>query len=511
MKRSTFFRQAPIWIVVGAMIVYAVFWSWFTIGRAANYTAGWYDLGIMSQTVWRAGHGYGFSFTNPEMGANGQHGLETVRTAIHTDYILWLLGPLSWVGTTWKNLLALQAVVVALGAWFIFRLGRRFLDSAWWGCGLGLVYLLYAPLQFAVIFEFHAVTLAILCILAAADAIVGKRPRLAWVWVALALIMKEQVGVTLGLMTGWLWWRQHQRRQAILMAAVCWIYAIVQLVVIIPASRPNLPASFVSGKFYSAEEGSLAMVKRLWPPQAAWNRLVTAQHRSDLTQLFVPLGGVIPLLSPVTYFMMPEALVYWLSDSPNQQTLYLHYQALFIPCLFLGLLFGLHWIRRRFGRWWWPWASWASIFLIVAGSVWMLRVASPLPWSPMTRWPLVAWKERQSPDVQAALALLPKDASVAVTQNLGPQASERPRVTLLPTGAGTERFLLILQRSFDPAVRSNDKRYAERTMLEQLLAWVEAQPASFTVRYHVDRVWLIERIGTPTLPEPTWPDNLLGR
>src|SRR5436853_3044743 len=93
-------KSWPVIIVLLGIVAYTGFFSWFSIGRAHNFNAGWYDLGIMSQTVWRTGHGFGFSFTNPEAGPNGLHGVTMARTAIHADYLLAILAPLSWFGRT---------------------------------------------------------------------------------------------------------------------------------------------------------------------------------------------------------------------------------------------------------------------------------------------------------------------------------------------------------------------------------------------------------------------------
>lgn len=502
-------------ILLAAMLAFTGYWSWFSIGRAANYNAGWYDLGIMAQTVWRAGHGYGLTFTNPEAGPGGVHGLEAPRTAIHTDYLLFFLAPLSWVGETWQNLLVFQAAMLALGALFLFRIGQRLLGGPWRGLFVAFVYLAYSPLHFALLFEFHAVTLAIPFFFAAADAILAGRRRAMWFWIALALLTKEQVGVSMALFAGFLLFWTGRTRRAGAVIAVCLLWTVLQFAVVIPLSRPGQAASFVSGKFYQSDEGSLAVVKRLFDPADATHRLNTPTHRSNLVQLFAPLGGPIALWSPMTYLLTPELLLYWLSDSPNQQTLFLHYQALFIPFLFLGLILGWRAIANGIANWRPTLARGATMalaILVLVGSGWAAVRFSAFPWSPITRWPLVAWKERQHTNVLEAKKLLPARATVAITQNLGPLVSDRPRVTLLPTGALTERYVFILQRTY-PAdlTKTNDKRLAEKVMIEQLLEFVAAQPAAYAVRYNQDRVWLIERIGEPTLPEPVWPEPLLGR
>jgi uncharacterized membrane protein len=505
--------KLPVAIVIGGMIAYAVFFSWFTIARADNYNAGWYDLGIMSQTVWNFGHGHGLTFTNPEAGPNSVHGLQAPRTAIHTDYILALLTPLSWFGKTWVNLLILQALVVAAGAWFVWRLGRKLLGSTWLGVLFASAYLLYPPLQFANLFEFHAVTLAVTFFLAAADAIIHDRWKWFWVWAGLALITKEQVGISLALLAGSLFWRQKQPRRAAWAAGICLAWSVIQLVVVIPLSRPGQSATFVDNKFYfaSASTGAGVLSRYLHPVDAV-HRLYTPTHVNDLWQLLSPLG-LMPVLNPVSYLAIPEMSVYWLSDSPNQQTLFMHYQALAIPFLFIGAMLAWAWLigrGRRRGKRMTMVVIGGLVVITLAGTANAVWKNSLWPWSKLTRWPLVSWHEHEAAAVKHALALIPAGASVATTQNLGPQVSGREIVKLLPSGASDTEYIMILQRNFGPDTKTNDKRWAEKTMLEELVAWLQRSPAAVSV-YHDDRVWLFHRISAPTEPEPVWPAGLLGQ
>ncbi len=509
-------RSVPwaAFLVVFGMLAYAVSVGWFSIARAHNFNAGWYDLGIMTQTVWRVGHGYGFTFTNPEAGPGGMHGWTSPRTAIHTDYLLALLAPLSWTGWTMEALLILQAAAVAAGGWFVFRLARRLLHSSRLGALWAWVYLLYPPLQFANLFEFHAVTLAVTFSLAAADAIVHRRHRAFWIWAALALLAKEQVGITLGLLSAAVYWWTGERRRAVWAGLIPWAWSAIQLLVVIPGSRPNLPSSFVYQKFYaSVGDSAGSIIRQLLDPRTVWERLVTRTHLHNLVMLLTPLGYVLPLFSVLTLAILPEALLYWLSDSPNQQTLFLHYHALFIPPLFLGAIFGWRWIRQRlahFGSAAVRVANLTLSLLLIAGTVQAVVQFSPWPWSPITRWPLVGWRERLGPQVRKALAMIPARASLGTTQNLGPLVAQRPVVQLLPNGLRQVDYLLILERKFDPNIPTNDKRVAEQTMLKLLIDWVEVSPAYQRI-YAFERVHLYQRIGQPTAPEPSWPDNLLGR
>lgn len=505
----------PVAAVLLGIVAYTVVLSWFSLGRAHNFNAGWYDLGIMSQTVWNVGHGHGFMFTNPEAGPGGVHGVNMVRSAIHTDYFLILLAPLSWFGSTSDNLLIFQSLILAAGAWFIFSLTRRLTGHPWLGAGLAWVYLLYPPLQSANLFDFHSVTLAVTFFLAAADAIIAKRHRQFWVWAALALITKEQVGVTLGLMAGALYWWSGERRRALWALLIPWTWSAIQVFVAIPLSRPGQVGNFVLQKVYDTEGDSpRSILKTMFNPRHAWDLLATKTHLNSALQLAVPLGWVLPLLSPIVLLALPEVLLYWLWDSPNPQTLFFHYHALFVPFLFLGLIFGWRNLQT-IGRRWWPTGQktlnvlW--ILALVVGTTVAVWKYSPWPWSPLTRWPLIDWKERLAPQMHEALRLIPaKAGAVAITQNLGAFVNEHRTVQIVPNGLPAVDYVVLLQRNFGANTKTDAHRRSEKVMLEQLTPYLQAS-AGYRQLYHADRVWLFQRIGPVTEAEPTWPENILGR
>lgn len=496
------------------LVFYIVIISWFSLGRAHNFNAGWYDLGIMSQTVWNVGHGRGFTFTNPEIGPGGVHGTNMLRSAIHADYLLVLLAPLSWFGRTADNLLVFQTLVLAAGAWIVFRLTKMLTKSAWLGVFLGLVYLAYPPLQFANLFDFHSVTLAITFFLAAADAVVHRRDRMFWLWVALAVITKEQVGITLGLLGSGLYWWRGNRGRAGWALVVPWLWTASQIFFFIPLSRPGQTSHFIFEKYVEAESSPGTILNTLFHPRRAWELLATRVHLQAVAQLLLPLGIVWPLLAPITALLLPELLLYWWWDSPNPQTLFFHYHALFIPFLFLGLVFSWRVLRRWF-EWRWPsgwrWGRAMWVAAVLVGSLLSLWKFSPWPWSPQTRWPQVAWKEELAPQVAEALAMIPSQAkAVAITQNLGAHINEHPVVQIVPNGLQQVEYVAILERKFGPNTKTDAHRRNERIMLEQLIPWLR-DSRGYRQRYHAERVWLFERVGAVIEPEPVWPTNILGR
>ncbi len=103
-------------------------------------------------------------------------------------------------------LVALGAVCVALGAVVVFRLTLSLLGATWPALIPPLAYLLYPTVQYAALWEFHALSLAVPCLAWALLAVWKERPAAFWIWGLLALSVREDValmGVLLGFFAAW--------------------------------------------------------------------------------------------------------------------------------------------------------------------------------------------------------------------------------------------------------------------------------------------------------------------
>ena len=140
--------------VVIAMVVAAAILSILAIQRYRNFYGGRFDMGNMVQAVYNTAHGHFLQITTT-------NGRQASRLGSHVDPILAVFA-IPWL--VWPSpimLLVAQAVIVALAAWPAYRLGLRILGDARAAFLLSVALLLYPPLQYAVLNEFHPVTLAI--------------------------------------------------------------------------------------------------------------------------------------------------------------------------------------------------------------------------------------------------------------------------------------------------------------------------------------------------------------
>ena len=140
-------------LLTAGIAAYAAGFAALSVLRHDAFVSVRFDLGNMVQAVWSTAHGHPLRMT-------GLHGDQISRLGAHVDPILVLFAPLWWVWPSPDMLLVAQAVAVAFGALPLYWLARKHLGSARAALGFALAYLLYPPVQWLVLDDFHAVALA---------------------------------------------------------------------------------------------------------------------------------------------------------------------------------------------------------------------------------------------------------------------------------------------------------------------------------------------------------------
>ena len=196
--------------VVAAMVVAAALLSILAIQRYRNYYGGRFDMGNMVQAVYNTAHGHFLEVTSADAA-----GRQMSRLGAHVDPILavfaipWLVWPSPMM------LLVAQAVIVSLAAWPAYRLGLRALGDARAAFLLAVALLLYPPLQYAVLNEFHPVTLAIPFLLFAFVYADERRWWRAAPFLVLAALCKEEIPLVIAFMGLYFAWRTRSWRPPI--------------------------------------------------------------------------------------------------------------------------------------------------------------------------------------------------------------------------------------------------------------------------------------------------------
>ena len=111
--------MVALWLVILAFVLtFAI----LAVRRHAALASNGMDLGNVNQALWNTAHGDFLAFTNMAPVGN--------RLALHVEPILLLFVPLYWIGLGGPRLLLIvQAIVVGLGAWPLYRLAGDVLGN----------------------------------------------------------------------------------------------------------------------------------------------------------------------------------------------------------------------------------------------------------------------------------------------------------------------------------------------------------------------------------------------
>lgn len=371
--------------VWAASAVFAAVFGAASILRHRAFGSGRFDLGNMTQAVWSTANGDVLSVTDV-------HGEQISRLGAHFDPILAALAPLWWLWPSPELLLAVQAVAVAAGALPVFLLARRHVGAEWPAAALAAAYLLYPPVQWLTVSDFHPVALACPLLLFAWWQLDERRLWTFALLAAAAVAAKEHVGLAVAALGVWYAVRHRAPRAGAAIAVVGAAAALAAVLVVVPHFAPDGGSAFESRYDSPALEG---------------------RDLSYLASLLLPLA-LVPLAAPVALLVaLPELALNVLSSTATQTSVRTHYAATAIPALLAATAFGAARIGAR------------SAYAVALAAVVATAALGPLGRIDLSSGPRDAAARR-------ALALVPDDAPVSATNALGAHLSARSRIFSFP-------------------------------------------------------------------------------
>ncbi len=136
------------------ILIYAVFFSSLTILRHWAFETHAWDLGIFTQSLWTTAYGNRFLYHTPELFINPSGSF----LGVHFSPMLLVLSPLYWVAPMPETLLILQAFILSLAAFPIYKLARKFAGGRIAGLVFAFAYLIYPAVHYVNLYEFHVQT-----------------------------------------------------------------------------------------------------------------------------------------------------------------------------------------------------------------------------------------------------------------------------------------------------------------------------------------------------------------
>lgn len=368
-----------------------------------------FDLGIFEQAVRSYAHG--------RLPVAELKGPGFPLLGDHFSPVLALLAPVYRAFPSPVTLLVAQAAllavaVVPLTGWARQVAGRG--AAAVVGFGYGASW----GIAQAVGFDFHEICFAVPLLAWSLTALGRGRLRAAALWALPLLLVKEELGLTVAVI-GLLIARRGARRWGLATAATGLAGSVLTILVLIPAFNPDhtfaywdkLPGTAASG-------GAISDI----PLQLFTGLLgIITPETKVQTLLMLIAPCVIPALSSrLLLVAVPTLLWRFVSDNPAYWGTEFHYSATLMPVVFAAFVEGLA-IRRD------------SQHTVRQGlTVCVVVTALLLPQFPL--WQLTqpgTW--RTPPRVAAAhrlLARIPDGATVAASNRLVPQLTDRTQVSV---------------------------------------------------------------------------------
>jgi uncharacterized membrane protein len=423
-------RNAPH-IVLGLLsVTFVVTFAFLAVQRHFALESNGMDLGNVDQALWNTAHGDFMAFTNMAPLRN--------RLALHVEPILLLFVPFYWLGLGGPvALLLVQAAVVGLGAWPLFRLAQRALwqdesvggavgsrVGAWLALVFPLAYLLMPALEAAILYDFHAVTLAPTFLLFAFYYLETRRPGRFALAAVLAMACKEDMALTvasLGLYA--LVTRRWRFGLPALLGGIVWF--VVALSVVQPIFSPtggNIQAVRYAWLGRDLPEMVGTLLQR---PEVVWQHIwQRANLPAYLGGLLLPTG-LLAALSPLTWLpTLPTLAINLLSDNPFTWRLEeFHYAAPLTPFVLISALWGIRAVGMRIARCW----RTATRYVLLGTCAWLFIGALGYHYargfSPLARPFRLPSVTAHAHRAQEVFAQIPPEAALFAQSNLNPHVS----------------------------------------------------------------------------------------
>ncbi|MFI7101232.1 DUF2079 domain-containing protein [Streptomyces sp. NPDC050161] len=388
-----------------------------------------YDLGIFEQAIRAYAHGQApvVELKGPGFNLLGDH--------FHP--ILALVAPVYRLFPGAVTLLVVQAALMALACYPLTRWAHRAAGPVAGlvvGCGFGASW----GIATAVTKDFHEICFAVPLLAFSVTALGQRRWRAAVAWALPLLLVKEDLGLTLAAIGGYVMWQAARDRRNSpqdqprwpwwlgLAAALAGVAGTaVEMLVLLPAMNPHggfdywqqMPggASPSGGPIGLASAG----LHLLWPPMK-WLLLF---------MLAAPTAFFC-LRSPLTLLCLPTLCWRLFAGNEHYWQPNFHYNAVLMPIVFAGLIDVLHrrpellpGRRRRRAL------AFSAAFTAIAAAVYPFHdLVLPSAWRTPAH---VRTAER-------VLSHIPDGARVASSNRLAPMLTDRTTVSLVCFGTGPD-------------------------------------------------------------------------
>lgn len=426
------------------IIIYLFYFISAAFLRHDNFYTGRFDLGNMDQTIWNTIHGRIFQITDP----NGTNVMS--RLAFHADFILVLLSPLYFFWREPKMLLFIQTVVLSLGAIFVYLIAREKTQNKNLSLALSFCYLIYPPLNYINLFDFHPVSFAITLFLGAFYFTLKKKYLWVFVFLILAGLTKEEAWIQVGLFGIYLLIFEKRK----LLGSLIFLLSSATFFYLVFYEMPKLAGGkhFALSYYSDFGESPSAILKNvILNPLKTLSVLILPDRLEYILKVLLPLA-FLPIFSVYFVFTIPQFLINLLSSNIQTHEIFFQYTSTITPFLFISTIYAANKMNKYFRKL----NTTFFIFLVLIFSLSSAYAYGPLPGSFSPNISMFTDKVQNNGAITKFLKEIPKPYSISATNNLGAHLSHREKIYTVPVGLSNADFVLFLTRGseiYDPEIK----------------------------------------------------------
>ncbi|MEM4270698.1 MAG: DUF2079 domain-containing protein, partial [Candidatus Pacearchaeota archaeon] len=418
------------------LILILIYIAYFTIAsfqRHDNFYTGRFDLGNMDQTVWNTKNGNIFKLTDP-------NGTEIIsRLSIHADFILIFIAPFYLIWEDPKMLLFIQSAVLGLGAIFVYLLSVKILRDKNISLIFSLVYLLSPFIQYANLYDFHAVTFATTFLLGSFYFLKTGKYLLFILFLFLASLTKEQIWIISAIFGLYAFLIEKKKFLGIsifIISSFIFYYLIWQA---IPQIRGG--DHFALSYYSEFGESPSSIIKNLvFSPFKTAGLIFEPKKIEYLKMLFWPTGFLAFLYPLTLIFAVPDLLINTLSNNKQLSDIYYQYASAIIPFIFISSIYGVDILRKIIPKL----TNFQIILFLLFTSSSASYLYGPLPGAKNSNLDMFIKPYENKKELKNFLSSLPPDSSIAATNNLGAHLSHRQEIFVIPNGVEKANYVLFL-------------------------------------------------------------------
>jgi uncharacterized membrane protein len=475
-------------VVHAATAIYVLLFGLLSIARHDSFRAHALDLGTMDQAAWNTLQGRVLERTplyrHPAEGSRYENRLLDAKL----ELIFVPLSGLYWLWSDPRVLLIVQTAFLAGGAIPLFSLvydrlsdakplgtlpeapsGARAEarprrrtpvspttpNAALPAVLLTVAYLLYLPLHYVNMADFHPSALMVPFLIAAWRAMRRQRWGRYYLWLALALCCRVDAAFVALAMGAVVMASQKGARQhglCTLVLAVAWL--AIDFGVVVPVVRQVYgpgAGDLVSRRFGALGGGPLDALRTLVArPGFVLAQLADRDKAQAVFDLLAPVGFT-SLLCPLALLpALPVLGINLLAESTWQHSIHAHYMAAVIPFVWIAAGEG---VARLWKKWSPKWAGVLALFCLI-NTLLIAWAFSPFPPGRTFRLASLYQPSAYEENLRSVIARIPDSASVCAQSDLHPHLSQRRDAALFPRcrlreGEEAEYVILDLDPSSD--------------------------------------------------------------